>query len=386
MRISTKFYPVILIIVTAAVVVYFFTQSPVIAKDNAIASTKIHVDTITLAQQPYQVIVNSYGTIIPRTKTSLSAEVAGKIIAVSDQFVNGGSFKKGDVLVKLDDRDYIANVKIAEAKFILAKEKLLETEARAIQAKEDWDKNSPHILANDLVLHKPQLETAKANKLSAQAELLKAQISLERTEIIAPYHGKISSKTADLGQVVAQSTLLAEIYSSDVVEARLPIKNKDLSFIKNNHTNNKAMDVSLYSDLGGENTWQGFIDRSEGVIDGSSQQLNIFVQINQDQQSKPLIIGQYVTARITGIMLKKSIVIPNDAIYLGSYVYVEKEGRIYRRDISVFWHNDSESVIEHGLNHGDKLVVTPLGSVSSGTAVKVNSSKETHKVLSQENK
>jgi multidrug efflux pump subunit AcrA (membrane-fusion protein) len=85
----------------------------------------------------------------------------------------------------------------------------------------------------------------------------------------------------------------------------------------------------------------------------------------------PLKIGEYVTAEIFADPLQGVVVIPNRAIYQGSYVYVVEEGLLYRRDIEIRWQNEEEAIVSSGLKVDDRLVLTPLGQVTSGTPVKV---------------
>jgi hypothetical protein len=85
----------------------------------------------------------------------------------------------------------------------------------------------------------------------------------------------------------------------------------------------------------------------------------------------PLKIGQYVTARLTGKTLTDALVIPNNTIYQGTYVYVVEEGILQRRNIEIAWQNDDDAVVTAGLESGDALVTTPLGQVTSGIRVSV---------------
>ncbi|NQZ06768.1 MAG: hypothetical protein HRT35_06355, partial [Algicola sp.] len=132
--------------------------------------------------------------------------------------------------------------------------------------------------------------------------------------------------------------------------------------------------VSFQSDLIGEQSWQGEVIRTEGAIDNNAQQLYIVAQIANPYQSSttaPIKIGQYVTAKIRGKALKRAMVVPNSAIYQGSYVYVVEQGVIIRKEIQTRWKNAQEALISSGLEFGDNLVLTPLGQVSSGTPVDV---------------
>lgn len=233
------------------------------------------------------------------------------------------------------------------------------------------------------MLRKPQLAAQQANVLSAQAKLEKAQLALERTKIVAPFSGRVLKKHVDIGQVVSNNAQLAEIFATDKVEIRLPINNKDLAFINlpevyqsGEKTNQNSL-VTFNSDLIGEQTWQGTLVRTEGAINDASQQLYVVAQIEDPYSTpvsgqNPVKIGQYVSATIKGREIPNALVIPNNAIYQGSYVYVlDKENQLLRKDISLAWQGESESLVATGLMANERLVVTPLGQVSSGTRVAV---------------
>ena len=349
-------------------------------------SAFITVETQNLTSQTYPVILNSFGTVQPRTQSVLVAQVSGEIKEVSKQFRDGGFFEKGDVLVQLDDRDHQAEVKINQASLLSAKQVLLEEKARADQALVDWQRLGNGAQPNALVLREPQLAAAQAQVLSAQAKLDKAQLLLERTKIVAPYAGRVLKKHVDLGRVVVNNTQLADIYAIDYVEIRLPINNKDLGLMilpeeyRNSKGESSGSAVKLSSTLIGRQSWQGQIVRTEGAIDVNTQQLYIVAQIDDpydesNNKVAPVKIGQYVNAEIVGRTITQALVIPNSAIYQGSYVYVVEQIKdktvLKRRDITIRWQNSNDAIIDSGLKFGDKLVLTPLGQVSSGTSVKI---------------
>lgn len=378
--------PGIILIITYFIAQIIINNPPKNNRDKGKVSAQISVETVTLKPQRYTVVLNSFGTVQPRTKSVLVAQVSGEINNESSQFRDGGFFEKGDVLVQLDDRDHRAEVKINQSSLLSAKQGLLEEEARVKQALIDWQRLGNGAEPNSLVLRKPQLAAAQAQVLSAQAKLEKAQLLLERTKVVAPYAGRILKKHVGLGRVVVNNTQLADIYAVDYVEIRLPINNKDLSFMvlpeEYRDSDKKVMgpNVNITSNLIGQQSWQGQIVRTEGAIDTSSQQLYIVAQIDNpydksNNKVAPVKIGQYVNAEITGRTIEQALVIPNSAIYQGSYVYVvehlENKTVLKRVDINIRWQNSDEALIETGLVFGDQLVLTPLGQVSSGTPVNI---------------
>ncbi len=375
--------PVLILIVAGIIVSVIFKNPPTAKRFGGAKQAQLIVDAKTIEPRSYRVQVASYGIVKPRTQSILVAQVSGEISFISDSLRDGGFFEKGQMLLSIDERDYLAEVKIAEASLLSAKQALVEEQARGKQALADWQRLGSGDAPSDLVLRKPQLAAQQANVLSAQAKLEKAQLALERTKIVAPFSGRVLKKYVDIGQVVSNNAQLAEIFATDKVEIRLPINNKDLAFINlpevyqsGEKTNQNSL-VTFTSDLIGEQTWQGTLVRTEGAINDASQQLYVVAQIEDPYSTpvsgqNPVKIGQYVSATIKGREIPNALVIPNNAIYQGSYVYVlDKENQLLRKDISLAWQGESESLVATGLMANERLVVTPLGQVSSGTRVAV---------------
>ena len=330
--------------------------------------------------QSYPIRLESYGSVQPRTQTTLTAQVPGQIVYINPNIRDGGFFSKGDVLVSIDPRDYEANVRIAEAGLMDAHQTLADATARSEQAREDWEMLGNKGEPPKLVLRLPQLEAARAGVISAEASLQKAELALERTNIIAPFAGRVLQQNADIGEVVSLNSDIAAIYATDYVEIRLPIRNSDLEYIdlpeiyRDVATSNKGVDAQVVSDLIGRTVWDARLVRTEGAIDESARQLHVIAQINDPfsrrAEGRPqLKIGQYVTAVMSGHTLQDVLVIPNSSIYQGSYVYVVEEGVLQRRNIEIAWQNDHDAIIERGLEDGDILVTTSLGQVTSGVRV-----------------
>ena len=369
--------PVGIIAVAIIAIVVIVSNPPSTKRGKPMAVAAMLVETQILTPQDYQIQVSSFGVVKPRTQSSLVTQASGQILSISPNFREGGFFETGEVLVELDDRDYQAEVKIAEAGLLLARQQLLEEQARANQALVDWERLSNGREPTKLVLREPQLAAAQAAMLSNQASLEKANLALERTQVVAPFSGRILEKSVDIGRVVSINGQLATIYATDYVEIRLPINNSDLGLVELPEQGKSAVTkVSFESDLIGLQQWEGQLIRTEGAIDSDSQQLYVVAQIDdpfdyQSNQQMPLKIGQYLTANIAGKKLAQVLVIPTKAIYQGSYVYVVNDGMLLRREVITRWQNSQDSVVRRGLKSGDELVVTSLGQVSSGTPVTI---------------
>ena len=175
--------------------------------------------------------VNSQGTVRPRTETTLVSEVSGKIVSVAPEFVAGGFFHQGEVLLQIDPSDYETGLKRAEAALASRVAKLADETARSEQAMKDWLNMGKQGQPSELVLRKPQLADAQANVSAAEADVQKARRDLERTQITVPYDGLVRQKAVDIGQYVTLGTRLGVTFAIDTAEVRLPLTNNDLNYL-----------------------------------------------------------------------------------------------------------------------------------------------------------
>ncbi len=375
-----KFLPVIILGVLGGLAWLIIKNPPEASFRGGNTGPQIVVEVQVVAPSDFKVSVPSYGIVRPRIQSLLVAQVSGEVVEKSPNFDEGGYFKKGEVMLTIDPRDYQADVAIAEAGLADARQALAEEEARSGQALVDWERLGAEGEPGDLVLRRPQMLAAKARVASAQANLVKARLDLERTQISAPFDGRVLRQIVDLGQVVGNNAQLAEFYSTDVAEVRLPIANKDLAFIDLPEPGQDGTvaetAATLFSELAGNSTWEARVVRTEAAIDDTARQLHVLVHVDDPFVSTPdrrvpLKIGQYVTATIEGRFLTDVIAIPSSAIYQGSYVYVVDEGVLQRRDLDIVWSDANQAIVQGGLDDGDQLVTTLLGQVTSGVQVEI---------------
>lgn len=380
-KFKKRLIPILVMTTSIAIAWLIVHNKPEVQRSAPPRTATMSVETVTLEPRDYRIIIDSYGKIEARTNGELKTQVSGQIVYASKDFRAGGYFKKDETLLKIDDRDYAAQVQIAEAGLANARQTLSEEQARSQQALDDWRRLGNNDEPSALVLRKPQLQAAEAAVKSAEAQLTKARLDLSRTVIRAPYAGRILAIHADYGQVITAGTTLAEIFAVDALEIRLPLRNQDLQFVDlpesyrvDNSEPTIQTKVVLVPTLPGASRWQARLTRTESAIDAASQQLHVVARIDDPYGPRavgrqPLKIGEYVSASITGKLLRDALIIPNKTIYQGSYVYLVKDGLLQRRDITIAWHNNDDALIASGLQAGEHVVLSPLGQVPSGTPV-----------------
>jgi RND family efflux transporter MFP subunit len=345
----------------------------------------IEAQANVLKKEDYQVVLQSQGLVQPHNKTSLTPRVSGRVREISPNFESGSFFKKGETLLILDPTDFQTAKTAALARLARAEASLAQEDARAKQALLDWNDLGYTDPPTDLVLRKPQLKEAKANVKAAQADLDDAIRDLERTEVIAPYAGRVRQRLVGLGQSVNSGTILGEIFSTDFAEVRLSLSARELTHVTlPDNPEDPPVDVTLVDALteGGEQTWEGEIVRTEGILDAQSRKLFVIARVNdpfglEQSQSKnntvPLRIGQPVRAILEGSTIPDVFVIPRNTLYRPNEILTihPTEFTLKRQKIAPIWTDPENLVVSENLIEGWHLVTNRLSAAPEGAKVEI---------------
>tara|TARA_Y100001949_G_scaffold63940_2_gene54144 strand:- start:1993 stop:3138 length:1146 start_codon:yes stop_codon:yes gene_type:complete len=329
--------------------------------------------------------VKSQGTVEPRTQSQLVPEVSGRIIDVSPSFVAGGFFEAGDVLFKTDPHDYEQALVQRNAEVESARLHIAQEEAEAEVAQWGWDRVGTG-QARSLTLREPQIASAKAELAAAKANLETAQRNLERTEVRAPFSGRVRQKNVDVGQFVTVGAPVARIYAVDAAEVRLPLPNEDLAYLdlplnyRGESGRIRGPAVTLRAEFAGRiHEWQGRIVRTEGEIDPQTRMVHVVAEVQNpygrgpDPTRPPLAAGMFVEAEIVGRTVEHVAIVPRAALRGPSQVLVvDVNSRLRFRDVEVLRATTNELFILGGLETGDRVNVSPVEAVSDGMEVRTS--------------
>jgi len=341
------------------------------------------VEVFVLSPTSYQVELETQGTVQARTTSNLIPEVRGRVLEISPNFREGAFFEEGDMLLRIDPRDYETELVVAEANLSQAQLTLVEEQARADQAFQDWKRLNLGEEPSDLVLRTPQLKRSKANVLSSEARLENSKLNLERTEIKAPYIGRVLSQNVDVGQYVSPGNQLARIYAVDFAEVRLPLTETQLTFLDlpesyrgEQPTFRDGPNVTLSSTVADKtHEWLGRITRAEGSFDTRTRQLFVIAQVRNPygrtvENRPPLKVGSFVKAKIRGSTLENVYVVPRRLLRENTFVLtVDSENLLRRKNVNIVWQNDRSIIVNEGLAVGDRICLTDVPFALEALAV-----------------
>jgi len=325
------------------------------------------VKTAHVKPTELKVQIESQGSIKPKRQINLVTEVSGKVLTMNPAFTAGGFFKTGDVLVQLDPADYHVAVARAEANLASSQANLDLEQAKADQAKKDWQSFGKKGEPSDLLLNIPQLDGAKASLKAAHADLMKAKRDLEKTAIKAPFDGTVISKSVDLGQFVNMSGQMAVIAGTSVAEVRLPLSNTDLNKLElhNRSLNENPLEVTFWDDQERLVT-SGLIKHIESSKDSRTLMNYVVAEITQPT-TKGLLFNDFLQAQIMGPYYKQVYAIPTAWMMPDNQVAVyASDNTLDIRSVNVVHKTNDHFYIDQGINELDSVITTPIQAPSSG--------------------
>ncbi len=377
----SKFYPLIIILFGLLICVLMIIFRPEVKPDE-VKFPDPFVQIKKISPSSINIIIKSQGSIIPQKESQIFPEIIGPVVYVSSKLYEGSSFNKGDILARIDSKDYELDIKSAESTLAAAKTKLSFEEAESNSAREEWEKIGSG-KPGDLTLRIPQLNQAKSAVEAAQANLERLKRNLDKTIIKAPYDGLVRKKNIDIGTVVSPGYLLASVYATDYVEVKLPIPDEDLAFLEipldgtEIDIQNQSQ-VNLMGSFGGEKIiWNGRIVRMEAEIDPKSRMAILIARVsNPYDLSKykiPLRVGQFVEAEIIGKKFNNLYTLNRELIKNTNQVVIvnELDSTLEFKSVNIIRYVDDNALINKGLNNEVPICITNLDVMYNGMKVQL---------------
>ena len=351
------------------------TSSPVAGRPTERVLHAVRV--VSVEMRTVELEVHTQGTVSPRTESELIPEVSGRVVETAPSLVSGGYFEEGEVLLRIARDDYEATVERSRASL----ERALGEEVHARQNLKRRRSLASRDVVSDAALDDAEraARVATANVREARAALEQAERDLTRTEIVAPFTGRVREERVDVGQFLNRGQGFATIYATDFVEVRLPIADAQLADLelpiwqRGGLPEEDLPEVALSAQFAGqEYTWRGRVVRTEGEIDPKSRLVHVVARVANDGGggTPPLPVGLFVQARIAGRAAEGVFIVPRQALQgQGRVFVVDAEDRLRFRNVEVLRIVGDEAVIRHGLADGERVCVSPIQAPVEGMQV-----------------
>jgi membrane fusion protein, multidrug efflux system len=323
--------------------------------------------------------VVSQGVVVPKIEIALVPEVSGKVVKAHPGFAPGGYFKKGELLLEIDPRDFAFAVTRAQAAVAEAYKELLREREEAKQAESEWQALGSG-KATDYVLHKPQLKEREAKLAAAEADLNAAKLQLQRCRLLAPFNGWVRDQRVLPGQYVTAGSNIARLYGDDSAEVSLPIAEAQRQFLAlpsfNARVNTWPMVRFTLKNGNLEQHWQGHLVRTKSDLDEKNAMLYAVAEIpkafNPQSQQSPLMPGMFLHASIEGIERFDLLNLPRTALFAGNQIFsVTADNRLRLQTVEIIRADKDRVIVATGVNPGERIMIDGVELPIDGMKVRI---------------
>jgi multidrug resistance efflux pump len=361
----------------------------------------LSVTAIRLEPRDVVVPMRAFGTAEAERTAQIEAEISGEVIERPEEVRVGRAVEAGQLLVRIDDRDYEARLEQARSRLAAeratlrrldveeqsqrqmvatANEELAVAEreyARVLELFEDEVSNPRELdaarlavqrarlalqrLETDLALVPTRREQLEATCKLREAEVALAELNVERCTIVAPFDGRVARLDVELGEQVRPGRTLLVLLDPRHIEVpvELPVSWRG----------NVRVDAPtrLMLESNPQAVWSGRVARVGPSADQSLRTFPVYVEVDNEKQLSPLMPGMFVRARIDGPLLTDAMLVPRGAVR-DNRVFVCNEGEALRRDVQVRRHVLDQTAVS-GLEPGEIVITSNLDSLYDGAPV-----------------
>ncbi len=370
------------------------------------------VATVPVAHADVAPVISVYGEVVAGREVALRPLVAGRIVAVAENFVDGGIVREGDLIAEIDPFDYRAAVDETLAQQAAARGRLDQIEAQldAAHAQLEEDRKLVALSERDLrrreklvgssAVSEKALDDARraliqarqqmiareetVNRLTAQAAeekatldrwavlLRRARRNLERTRLLAPFAGFLVETAAAIGKQVGTNDTLAKLIDADRLEARFFLSDAEFARLLAAGPLEGRPARVIWS-LGARRfVYDAEVKRIASRIESQSGGVALYARIRHPGLDGVLRPGAFVRVELSDKTYRGVVRLPEDALHQGDQgdiVYVAVGGRLEARKVTVAARDGGDVLVKGPLADGEAVVVTRFPEIGPGIKV-----------------
>lgn len=404
--------PLLTVVGAVLVVGYLKATKPEIERTGAAERERaIAVATVSIAD--IQPSIDAFGEVVAARDVELRALVAGPVVAVGENFVNGGTVRAGELLVAIDPFEYRARVMEAEAALKEARALLLETDAelgaeeagltedrtqlglaeRELERRQELlakGTASEKAVDDALVRRSERTRAATATERRAaglrariarhEAVIARSAVALERAErdlantrLVAPFDGYLTGVSAALGKRLGVNDPVVRLLDLAHLDIRIHLSDGDYGRLVSSAAGLRGRPVEVIWRAGDRSfPFSAEIERADGEVDASSGGVRVYARIAQGAAAAvPLRPGSFVEVRIPDRIYRGAARLPETALVAGDTVYAVVQGRLEPRPVTLLARVGNDVVVSGTIADGDRIATTRFPEIGPGVKVQV---------------
>lgn len=377
----------------------------------------LRVEVIQVYPEDVPVTITGHGEVRPLDIISVAPEVPGEIVEIHPHLEQGEVISEGELLFRIDPRDYEvakaqAEAQVEQFKNTIARlnkqhvidQQRLKTLGRTLElAKSEFERDKALYeeddvgtesmvnmsemsfnktndtydqLAQMVELFPLRVREAESSLDAAQAALRKAEINLARTEVRAPFDARLKDVRVEVGQYAAPGAPLLTLADDSVLEIAVPLDSRDVRSWLRFQNASVSEDESWFGkpepvpcriawteDMG-EHRWEGTLNRVAS-FDRMTRTVTVAVRIRGEAAANggeglPLVEGMFCAVEIPGKTMKQVYRLPRWTVSFEGQVYMAVDKVLKRRFVKVLRNQGEDTFVAEGLEPGELVVTTRL--------------------------
>ncbi len=369
------------------------------------------VVAVPAIQESVQPTIRAFGEVVARREVELHPLVAGPVVEVGPNFVDGGLIHVGELLIAIETLDYETAVREIEAQIAENRGRIEEYQNERFGEEDKLEifQEQRHLNRIDLERRERLTErgtgsqksldqarlafntaatrvietqqaiarlTSMIDQRSAQIERLEASLEraredLRRTRLKAPFDGFLSNISTAIGRRVSQADRIGILTDSNQLEAKFHLSDRDFARLIES-ADYVGRQVKILWRIGRQQiAYRAVIDRIDSTIDPRSGGIQLYARIEIESARDALRPGAFIEVLIPDRTYKNVIRLPKSAIYEGDLIYLIRAGRLEPKSVNVLA-QDGATVLVRGDVSEDELIVTSrFAEIGPGVRVRV---------------
>jgi multidrug efflux pump subunit AcrA (membrane-fusion protein) len=323
------------------------------------------IDTVHLKDE--SILISSNGTLKAKNRIDIIPKVQGVFQRSGRNFKDGVNFRKGDLLVQIDNRDVLSNLESQKSQFQQALVSMLpDLKFDYPEAFEKWEKYTNEFQIKGKIQALPEVDNEREKSFVTLRNIyvlfygIKAvENNLRHYQIYAPFSGILSDVAVFPGSLLSPGQKMAELIDPSDYEIEVKIPSKFIDILGFGKT------VEL-EDLYSNRSWQGTIKRVLPKLDINSQSNIAIVEL----QGKELKTGMFLQAKLPTQLLKDVYELDRNLLIDGQYAFVLQDSILSLQAVEVV-HYKEESVLVEGLKENQIVLSNNIPGAYEGMKVNV---------------
>lgn len=344
----------------------YFESMAIAPKRNSDNGLKRMVPVLEVKTESIPIEIEITGKLNAKDKIEIIAEVNGRFLGGDKKFKEGVSFRKGEILVHIDDEEAQLNLKASKSSFLNTLAQLLpDLKLDYPESFEKWESYSAGILVDKPLPELPDVEDPKERMFITSRNIFRdfyqiqsQQSRLAKYILRAPFDGILSIVNINEGTLVRANQVLGDYIAVNGFELEAAVSKQESNKVSIGDT------VRLKSSIKGKE-WIGRIARKNPYINPQTQSLSLYVEVSGDGLFEGLFLsGNIISGKVDdAYSLERKLLIDDNK------VFAVDDSLLVLKEVEII-HQSPNRLIVKGLENGDRILENRLNGVYEGMSVK----------------